>query len=209
MYTKPWLSAAGLLTGTAAGLRTGAPLLAAGLSMKLTVLEAWRSRAVGWFRAGVFFIVGFAVLFGVLPRFLPRKTTRRKGYVKASLGVLALGLLLLLYSLLSGIGFGFGLGRGNGRSGIGVGAGNTNKEQKYVNEGEIDIAITGSTVYIDAEAVPLDEVRDRIKKKNKDSLTVVLIDAYSDFGTYTRVEAILNELLTETRYEKRKEILEP
>ena len=60
-------------------------------------------------------------------------------------------------------------------------------------------------MYIDDEPVALDKVRDRIKKKNSDSLTVVLIDAYSDYGTYKRVEAILNELLTEGKYEKRKE----
>ena len=63
----------------------------------------------------------------------------------------------------------------------------------------------GKTVYIDDEPVAFEQVRDQVKKKNKDTLTVVLIDAYSDYGVYTRVEAILTELLTEGKYERRKE----
>ncbi len=176
-----------------------------GLSMGSTILTAWKKRLVGWFNVGLILLVAFAVLFWVLPRFLPKRKTRRKGYVRMTLGVLALGLLLLLYSLLSGIGFGFGLGGGKGKKGVGFGDGDSDKVQTYKGEGEIDIAVIGTAVYIDEELIAIDKVRDSVKKKNDDKLTVVLIDAYSDYGTYLRVEAILNELLTEGKYEKRKE----
>ena len=176
-----------------------------GLSMGSTILTAWKKRLVGWFNVGLICIVAFVALFWVLPRFLPKRKTRRRGYVRLTLGVLALGLLLMLYSMLSGIGFGFGLGAGKGKKGVGLGDGNTNKEKSYKSEGEIDIAVIGTAVYIDDEPVAVDKVRDQVKKKNDDKLTVVLIDAYSDYGTYMRVEAILNELLTEGKYEKRKE----
>lgn len=180
-------------------------VLLAGLSMHSVIVEAWKKRVVGWFYAGLLCIAAFAILFWILPRFMPKKVTKKIRYVRITLGALGLGLLLLLMSLLSGIGFGFGLGGGNAGTGVGLGDGDTNKKQTYAREGEINIAVTGSTVYIDDEPVALDKVRDRIKKKNSDSLTVVLIDAYSDYGTYKRVEAILNELLTEGKYEKRKE----
>ena len=180
-------------------------LLATGLSMWGTVIEAWKKRLVGWFYVGLFCIAAFAVLFWILPKFLPKKITKKLKYARITLGVLALGLLLLLFSLLSGIGFGFGLGGKGSGSGIGTGAGNTNEQPKYANEGELDIAVIGKTVYIDDEPVAFEQVRDQVKKKNKDTLTVVLIEAYSDYGVYTRVEAILTELLTEGKYERRKE----
>lgn len=182
-----------------------APLVA-GLSMRSTIITAWKNKLTGWFYVGLLFVAGFATLFWILPRFLPRKKTRLKRYMKISMGVLALGLLLLLYSLVAGIGFGFGLGGGKGKTGVGSGDGDTNKKQQtYKTEGELDIAIIGTEVYIDEEPVAIDKVRDQVKKKNSDSLTVVLIDAYSDYGTYKRVEAILNELMTAGQYEKRKE----
>lgn len=180
-------------------------LIPVGLSMGGTILEAWKKRLVGWFNVGLIFLAAFIVLFWVLPRFLPRKKSRRKRYTRATMTVLAIALLMILFSLLHGVGFGLGLGKGGGKKGLGQGEGNTNKQQDFKREGEIDIAIIGTNVYIDEEPVAIDKVRDQIKKKNSDSLTVVLIDAYSDYGTYTRVETILNKLLMEGKYEKRKE----
>ncbi|MBO4652448.1 MAG: hypothetical protein J5649_03930 [Lachnospiraceae bacterium] len=180
-------------------------ILVTGLSMKATIIEAWKKRLVGWFNVGLICIVAFVALFWILPRFLPKRITKKMKYARTTLAVLALGLLLLLFSLLSGIGFGFGLGGRGSSEGIGTGKGDTNKKPKYANEGELDIAVIGKTVYIDDEPFAIEQVRDQIKKKNEDTLTVVLIDAYSDYGIYTRVEAILTELLTEGKYERRKE----
>ena len=185
-------------------------LLAGKLTMRATILEAWKKRLVGWFNIGLIFLVAFIALFWVLPRFLPKKKTRSKRYAKLTLAALAIGLLLMLLSLLSGIGFGFGIGKGSGfgkgkGSDVGIGEGTTDKQQQYKNEGELDIAITGCTVYIDEEEIPIDKVSDHVLKKYKDSLKVVLIDAYSDYAIYTRVEAILNDLLPKGKYEIRKE----
>ena len=75
-------------------------LLATGLSMWGTVIEAWKKRLVGWFYVGLFCIAAFAALFWILPKFLPKKITKKLKYARITLGVLALGLLLLLFSLL-------------------------------------------------------------------------------------------------------------
>ena len=85
-------------------------VLLAGLSMHSVIVEAWKKRVVGWFYAGLLCIAAFAILFWILPRFMPKKVTKKIRYVRITLGALGLGLLLLLMSLLSGIGFGFGLG---------------------------------------------------------------------------------------------------
>ena len=179
--------------------------LSAGLSMRTTILDAWKQRLVGWFYIGLACIVAFAIMFWVIPRFLPVDKKRRKRFARVTMGVLGLGLLLMLYSLLSGIGFGFGLGRGSESGGIGLGDGNTNEPQKSGVEGELWITVNGNTVYIDGEPVPIERVQSVLKKSDRDGLTMVLIDDYSDYGTYAQVETILKELLTEGKYKTRKE----
>jgi len=181
--------------------------LSGALSMKDAILEAWKAKLVGWFYVGLAFLVAFTVMFWVLPRFLPKKVTKTGKYVKSTLTILGIGLLLLLLSLGGGYGIGLGKGKGIGSgdgTGVGVGKGDV-KEKKHVTEGELDIAVTGCTVYVDAEPVEIDRLKARIKDKYDDTLTVVLIDDYSDYGTYRKVISILNEILTENQYEKRKE----
>lgn len=182
--------------------------IAAVPSMAKTIVEAWKKRLVGFFTVGLILVAAFAVLFWVVPRFLPKKVKKSMKYVKTTLCVLALGLLLMLLSLSAGIGFGLGKGVGIGvgdGTGIGAGDGETQEKNKYDHEGELNIAVTGSAVYIDSEQVEVEEVQDRVLKEYKNSLKVVLTDDYSDYGTYMKVMSILDNIFSDGRYEKRKE----
>lgn len=174
-----------------------------------TIKEAFKTRNVFWFNLGVLFIVLFAVIYGFLPKVLPEKMVKNKKYATVTFASLAIGLACVFISLASGIGFGLGIGNGSGAGfgdgrGVGVGDGNSGEKQKYTNPGELDITIKGCSVYVDAEEITLEQVLDYIDKKATDSVTVVLIDYYSDYGTYKRVEKILNGLLSEGKYERRR-----
>ncbi|MBR6018870.1 MAG: hypothetical protein IK055_01470 [Lachnospiraceae bacterium] len=174
--------------------------------MRDMISRAMESRKAWLFNTGVGFVVLFVGLSFILPRFIPKKVARNVLYSRLSKTSLGLGLLLIFLSLAWGIGFGFGKGKGIGiGSGSGVGITENNAERKKADiEGELDITITGCTVYVDAVEVPIEEFRDHIQKKDIDNVLVVLIDDYSDYGTYSRVVAILDDLLTGAQYEKRK-----
>ena len=190
--------------------RLGPPFLLEGLSLKGTFIEAWKTKLVAGFYTALILLIAAIVLFWVIPRVWPKKKKRNRKLSKIAIWILALALLLMFFSLFAGIGFGLGLGKGKGAgvgsgTGIGIGKGETNERKQYVTEGELDVAITGCTVYLDAEEVPIDKVQDEIVARYKDSLKVVLIDNYSDYGTYKRVAAILGEMFADGSYEKRKE----
>lgn len=184
--------------------------LAEGMSIKGALAQAWKTKLVGWFYFAIVLLVAAIALFWVVPKLWPKKKKRNRKLSKVALWVLAVALFLMFFSLFAGIGFGLGLGKGTGAgvgsgTGIGIGKGETEKRKQYVTEGELDIAVTGCTVYLDAEEVAIDKVQDEIVARYKDTLKVVLIDDYSDYGTYKRVASILSELFADGSYEKRKE----
>lgn len=175
--------------------------------MRAVIRRAWALRSPGWFWAGIGFFVVFAFLTWGLPIALPKKAVRNALYSRLTKVSLGMGLLCIFLSLSWGIGFGFGLGRGFG---IGDGSGDeamsvsSRERPKAKAEGELNITITGKTVYVDAEPVPIEEVRDVIEQKDTDRLQVILIDDYSDYATYSKVVAILDDVLANGQYEKRK-----
>lgn len=174
-----------------------------------TIKEAFKTRNTFWFNLGLVFVVLFVAIYWFLPRVLPEKMVKNKKYAIVTFTSLAVGLICVFISLASGIGFGLGIGNGNGAGfgdgrGVGVGDGNSTERQKYINPGELDITIKGCSVFVDAEEITLEQVLDCIEKKATDSITVVLIDYYSDYGTYIRIEKILNTLLTEGKYVRRR-----
>ena len=175
--------------------------------MRAVIRRAWALRSPGWFWAGIGFFVVFACLTWGLPIALPKKAVRNALYSRLTKVSLGMGLLCIFLSLSWGIGFGFGLGRGFG---IGDGSGDeamsvsSQERPKAKAEGELNITVTGRTVYVDAEPVPIEEVRGVIEQKDTDRLQVILIDDYSDYATYSKVVAILDDVLANGQYEKRK-----
>ena len=179
-----------------------------GALMRNAIMRAWENRSMAWFGTGVVFLVAFVVMYFVLPRFLSKKIVRARLYSKLTRVALGAGLLCIVLSLSWGLGLGFGKGSGFGLGG--TGGGKEDAEEKLekreiaVVDGELNITIIGSIVYMDAVQVSVDELREEMEKKDLDRLKVVLIDDYSDYGTYSKVVSILNELLSEGKYEKRK-----
>lgn len=176
--------------------------------MRRTIAEAWEKRKMGLFVISLILLLGFAFLSWGIPKLLPEKVVRNGRYAKMAMWALGIGLLCLFLSFALGIGFGFGSGKGLGLgegAGGGESTGETQKrERKSEKEGEIFVTVTGCTVYVDAEVVPVDTLRDYIAKKDTDRKTIVLIDDYSDYATYAKVVAILDDALADGQYEKRK-----
>ncbi len=159
-------------------------------------------------RNEVLFIVGLALLcICVLCKFiLPKKYRKEKKTKWVYRAAWIISILLILFSMMTGLGNGFGFGNGAGiGDGFGIWLGDDvvaasksnilERQSQVVVDGKILIRVHNNEVFVgEVPCKDETELRNLLQENYKDKMTIILLDDYADNASYMWVHETLEDM---------------